>query len=603
MIGTLLRGMPLANCARGAGYTLFKTVTFGLYSSFIFLSTTVYGALAENFGVGSPKALALGHAVTADPPGIDAIHFNPAGLTRVHGRQYMVKVIYPEISMEATIHAPTNDEVATLPDGTQMGMWDFICGKGLNRPFRDPIFYDDRYGEDAEVRFQEDCANGTQPSPVTSKAGPALYFPGIDLQDVSTAFGPAGGASYNPPGSKFTFATATYMREGNLMARQPNDPARYEGEAMGMVRFTYFSPTIAYKIDDHWSVGAGIHFSWQGLAMKFPLRVAHIGLAIVGSFQNALCDINGNVLTPKPGTETIASIADICGGYFDPYTEAGYLELEADKAFSTSYFMGILWEPTLWFSIGAVYTPEVRDTLEGDFTFEYSDNWANLFQGMNNSGLFSTDIDNDLFGIPYGHKKETGKAKAEFVTPAHFSIGFSLKLTPSLQINMDAKWTDYDAWDVLPVSLTTSDPEGVDLLRFLNVATPWATTETLSIPFQFESVWNLAFGLRYFWDDDLELRLGYEPRKPSIPKHRYSLFAPFGEADLYGAGFSYQFKKDTYIDFALSYLKSEIAIPPNSSTLVNSTDPNEMVINPYAGSLIEGEVNAWIGALSINGKF
>lgn len=596
MAGSILREVP---CSR-----LQWTIVWLLYSYLTLFTTPAGAALAENFGVGSPKALALGHAVTADPPGIDAIHFNPAGLTRLKGRQYLIKVIYPDISMEATIYSPTNQVTTTLPDGTELGMFDFICGEGLGRGFRDPIFYDDVYGADAAAQFQQDCANGTPPPPVHSEAGPALYFPGIDLQDVQQAIGPAGGASYSPPGSRFTFATATYMREGNLMARQPDDPARYEGEAMGMVRFTYLSPSIGYKINDEWSVGAGIHFSWQGIAMKFPLRVAHIGLAIVGSFQNVLCDISQNgVLTPKPGTEGISDVADICGGYFDPYTEAGYLEMEADEPFSTSFFLGALWEPTPWFSLGAVYTPEVRDTLKGDFTFEYSDNWANLFQGMNNSGLFSSNLDNDLFGIPYGHKLEKGKAEAEFVTPAHFSIGMSVKVTPSIQVNLDAKWTDYDAWDVLPVSLTINDQEGVDLLRFLDVVTPWATTDTLSIPFQFESVWNLALGIRYFYSDDLELRFGYEPRKSSIPKHRYSLFAPFGEADLYGTGFSYRWNKNTHIDFAVSYLKSEITIPPNSSTLVNSTDPSELVINPYAGSRIEGEVNAWIGALSISGKF
>ena len=45
-----------------------------------------YAVLAENLTIGNAKALALGHAVTADPPGIDAIHFNPAGLAKIKGR-------------------------------------------------------------------------------------------------------------------------------------------------------------------------------------------------------------------------------------------------------------------------------------------------------------------------------------------------------------------------------------------------------------------------------------------------------------------------------------------------------------------------------------
>ncbi|HEY9029401.1 MAG TPA: hypothetical protein VIP05_34260, partial [Burkholderiaceae bacterium] len=39
-----------------------------------------HAALTDNLAV-SPVAMSLGNAVTADPPGIDSIHANPAGLT------------------------------------------------------------------------------------------------------------------------------------------------------------------------------------------------------------------------------------------------------------------------------------------------------------------------------------------------------------------------------------------------------------------------------------------------------------------------------------------------------------------------------------------
>ena len=41
--------------------------------------------VADSLTIGNAKALSLGNAVTADPPGIDAIHFNPAGLARING--------------------------------------------------------------------------------------------------------------------------------------------------------------------------------------------------------------------------------------------------------------------------------------------------------------------------------------------------------------------------------------------------------------------------------------------------------------------------------------------------------------------------------------
>ncbi|NIQ10379.1 MAG: hypothetical protein GWO08_00395, partial [Gammaproteobacteria bacterium] len=49
-------------------------------------SNSANAALIENMTILHPKATALGNAVTADPPGVDSIHYNPAGLTRITGR-------------------------------------------------------------------------------------------------------------------------------------------------------------------------------------------------------------------------------------------------------------------------------------------------------------------------------------------------------------------------------------------------------------------------------------------------------------------------------------------------------------------------------------
>ena len=50
-------------------------------------------SFTDSLTVGSAKARSLGHAVTADPPGIDSVHFNPAGLVQLNGRQMHLKGI------------------------------------------------------------------------------------------------------------------------------------------------------------------------------------------------------------------------------------------------------------------------------------------------------------------------------------------------------------------------------------------------------------------------------------------------------------------------------------------------------------------------------
>ena len=67
------------------------------------LSVASYGQLAQNLTLGNAKALALANAVTADPPGIDAIHFNPAGLTRLKGKKVNLKVVAGQFTITSEL--------------------------------------------------------------------------------------------------------------------------------------------------------------------------------------------------------------------------------------------------------------------------------------------------------------------------------------------------------------------------------------------------------------------------------------------------------------------------------------------------------------------
>ena len=70
-------------------------------SALLLASQVSFAALSENLTISNPKALALGNAVTADPPGIDSIHFNPAGLARVHGREGLFKLAFAHFNLQA----------------------------------------------------------------------------------------------------------------------------------------------------------------------------------------------------------------------------------------------------------------------------------------------------------------------------------------------------------------------------------------------------------------------------------------------------------------------------------------------------------------------
>lgn len=77
------------------------------------MSCGAQAQLAQNLTI-HPKALALGNAVTADPPGIMAIHYNPAGLTKLKDRQFEVNLLSIYLDIDADFNAPEGYEILAL---------------------------------------------------------------------------------------------------------------------------------------------------------------------------------------------------------------------------------------------------------------------------------------------------------------------------------------------------------------------------------------------------------------------------------------------------------------------------------------------------------
>ena len=58
-----------------------------------------FAMVAQNMSV-DLRSLSMGNAVTADPPGINAIHFNPAGLTKIKGLQLDIQLLMADFAMK-----------------------------------------------------------------------------------------------------------------------------------------------------------------------------------------------------------------------------------------------------------------------------------------------------------------------------------------------------------------------------------------------------------------------------------------------------------------------------------------------------------------------
>lgn len=501
----------------------------------MFLSTSnSYGQLLQNLTIGNAKAVALGHAVTADPPGIDSIHYNPAGLSRLVGRQVQINVVAGDASLTGSF--TSNDRYDALLE---------------------------------EFDETDPIANTTSDIEAI-----AFYSPIGGTTEIPVPVGMTGGTSYAPPDSQFVFATAAYAPLIGGYIRDENDPGRYYGKEVGLSRITFFSPTISYQVTPTFAVGAGLGFSYFGAGATIDFRAPNAIIGFVKNLADASCDgeDNGLVFQGVP--------IDLCGGELSPFETLLSVEVDLEKAVSTTVNVGFLWDVTPWLTLGGVYQSEAADTLEGDVLIVLHDNLLDFTQGLADSNHALNTLVNAL-ELSKDDARIERKGSLDFILPAHGALGISLLLTPSLKLNVDWKWTESGTWDKLTVEI--DEPHPVLALAGDVVGIDNISATSVTLPRNYENTSNFAYGIEYQLTDRTALRLGYEPRKTGIPKNTMDFLIPIGDFDFYGLGVSHKLDRESVLDISIAYLKSEIDIPAGSSESGNNDRLDNIIYNPSAG--------------------
>jgi long-subunit fatty acid transport protein len=190
--------------------------------------------------------MAMGNAVTADPPGIESIHFNPAGLARLTGTHHIDTIFV------ASIRNP--NKFVSAPDIDIGG-------------------------------FKDDPINGMSSGPVRQAV--ALPYIGIPKARLPAVAVPGLGFSYNAPDSNWTFGTLVYLSQAMSVDRtkDPNDPARFDGRLIQLQRLNYLSPTAAYKVSDTLRIGLAVPIAYTNFAINTDFRAPNKLLGTVGQLQ------------------------------------------------------------------------------------------------------------------------------------------------------------------------------------------------------------------------------------------------------------------------------------------------------------------------------
>lgn len=511
-------------------------------------------ALVENLTT-SVTAMALGNAVTADPPGIDSIHFNPAGLARLTGDSKIYSAFGASIRTGAAFHKP---------EGFEVGGW------------------------------TDDPVAGQRTGPVRQ----AMYVPGYGMPGwrLPGVIIPGLGMAFNKPGSDFTFATNSYMSQAISIDRttDPNDPARFDGRQIQLQRLVYAAPSIGWKYSDTLRFGLSVPIAHSAFVVDTHMRFPNELLGVFGKLQQGWC--------PESGGNIIDTFGfGLCGGGRDgmvtPFKHAASMRLQMTAPFDPTLNLGVLWEPRPWFALGAVYQGGSKTRYTGKYQFDTQPMLRNFVKGLNSS-LFGP-VAGAVLGLPsYIPETQKGNLSATIPFPAHLQVGVKLRPIRYVQLNVDAsiaKWSDWNA-------LTFEFDQSVKLLEVARLY-GIADSTKLKIPRGYKSLVNYGFGLQLFPTEKVALRLGYEPRKSSIPGDKIDLIAPLPDTKLYSVGLNYKFSPHSDISLTASYMAGKFDTPANTDCNMNCNKFLNVIYNPYAGLDVAGDIKVRYAGLSFTHRF
>ncbi len=524
-------------------------------------ASAAHGAFIEQLSV-STRAMSMGNAVSACPPGPMAIHYNPAGLSLLEDRVFSAGLGWP-LKLEPT-----------------------------SRFSRNPDF-------DGFMGRKDDPLAGTE----GTSSGGKMYLPVAD-RTVNGLLIPSVGMSFREPGSDWTLGFGIYVPYGVGFRHEGEDnPLRYGGNAIYQQRVVYAAPSLAYRVTETLSLGFTLTFGQTAQGAQLYLRAPNQMVAFTDVMGEMTADLDFLTGTGESG------VMPLFGGGLPTYGSLGKLSLDVRDDWTTSYNIGVHWQPRRWLAFGGVYQSASRSKMRGRYHIQYAEQWQNFTNWWGDNPLAPITLPMAaVLGIPYASVPgQSGTCHVEWTHPQRVQLGVMLR--PLLFLGWPFEnWrftVDYH-WNNTSVVrkerfVMDQDLQILEVARFLGY--PGEANE-LTLKRKWKDVDHFSFGTEIQVHDRLVLRAGYEPRPTAIPKETYDLTLPIQSWDIYSLGAGVSVGSRLTIDAAFSYLKGRrFKIPNDTSSLMNSTELSGIIYNPYAGLDYEQDTEAYIVFVSATWSF
>ncbi|GAB6163451.1 hypothetical protein JCM12298_26110 [Desulfothermus naphthae] len=528
-----------------------------LSSIFVFFfSIKGFCAFHEQLAI-STKAVSLANAVTANPPGIMSIHYNPAGLSLLKpDKWFYFGLTLPYIKKTSKFDRN--------PD------WPGIFGGFKD----DPIL--DKNGH----------AEGTNTSG-------KMFLPIIN-QPINFLIGPSAGIAYKPPGSKWSFAIGSYPPFAvGLIHGHRNDPVRWGGWEVYQQHLIYAAPSVSYQIKDNLSIGLSVGLGQTAMGAQVDMRAPNELVSLTRVLANATEGLEIPVMTeltlPQPW---------FYGGV-GPYDKMASLNIRLRDDYSPNYNIGILWSPYKWLSLGVCYQSPIKVQLRGKYIIKYSKNWQQMIDWFGSSPLLVSTagmLDLPIHSVP----SERGRLTTEIEFPQRVQAGIKLTLFQRLNLMFDVKWTN---WSVLDQDNFRFD-KALQLFRVAKISGYLGGNYNLILKRDFKDTLDWAVGFEYLLNDKITLRAGYEWRETPVRDNHFDLLYALPDLHFFGVGASIKLPKKITLDVGGAYIFNKgYKVPDNSSKNLNSNIFTDVVYNPYAGMDYEQDTEVYMLSLSATMPF
>ncbi len=243
-------------------------------------------------------------------------------------------------------------------------------------------------------------------------------------------------------------------------------PISFEGRFAGFdntLQSIYVQPTVAVKLTDRISIGAGLDI-------------------VLGSVElNQRLDLSEQVADPSGLTFAQAGIP--------VGTDFATAKLDADLQTGVGANFGVIFEATDWLSIGARYMTQVDVDYDGDATFTAVPTGLTVPADLPIAGTVvpaGTPVDAIVASqFQAGGALVKQGVKTSITMPDMFVGGVAVKATPELSLLADYQWVHWSKFDQLPVDFAIAPDrtiiENYDNTNGIRLGFDWTASERVSI--------------------------------------------------------------------------------------------------------------------------